>query len=550
MERAVAGELSALAWSERRWSFVASDRARGEFLKLPKGRPDVTFDEALGGSEERRLATNEYETLVALQPYTRERVAVTEPLALRDDAPVVVTRLVPALAPLAPRLGAGPTAWRAPLHALGGWLADVHEARPGEMVDGLKLDNLALDDAGRLWFFDPNEFLPGTAEDDLARLCVTLIARDYERGRLPQAASIEPAMAFLVGYGIARIDQARFADAYARWAQRLDAEMRQAGARRAPGPLRLGLAGWLAAHRRLLALHGTRLRERLARDAGMGDELGERYSSDEVVAVYRQQQEGVDVESPRLSALAQREIATVMKALDRAGVRGPVLDVPHGTGKLGPHLVRVADEVVGGDASATMLAQATPHPGLTRVVLDIRRLPFRDGAFDGAVSLRLFHRLQPQARREGLRELARVSRRWVVVSYARLDGPYRLRYHAVSRARGGRDWAPHPATKGEILAEADQAGLVPRALVSVAGLLSNEVVLIAEPATPRGGDGSWQPFACIACGGPLSERAGGLECGECGAAYQLEDGVPDLSAGLTASTNTPATSRSSTGNAR
>jgi uncharacterized protein YbaR (Trm112 family) len=197
-----------------------------------------------------------------------------------------------------------------------------------------------------------------------------------------------------------------------------------------------------------------------------------------------------------------------------------------------------------------MLAQATPQPGLTRAVLDIRRLPFRDGAFDGAVSLRLFHRLQPQARREGLRELARVSRRWVVVSYARFDGPYRLRYHAISRVRGERDWAPHPATKDEILAEADQAGLVPRALTSVAGLLSNEVVLIAELAAPRAGDGSWQPFACIACGGSLAERPGQLECADCGAAYRLQDGVPDLSEGLTASTNTPATNRSSTGNAR
>jgi uncharacterized protein YbaR (Trm112 family) len=543
-------DLRGLEWTERRWSFVASDHARGEFLKLPKGRPDTPFDEALEGVDERRLATNEHDTLAALARFSRPGVAVTEPLALLDVAPVVITRLVPSLVPLARRLGGEPSAWRAPLQELGAWLADVHAAVPDQMVDGLKLDNLALDDAGRLWFFDPNEFLPGSAEDDLARLCVTLLARDYERPRPPRAGSIEPAMAFLVGYGIERIDQQRFATAFARWAERLDREMRHAGSQRLQGPLRAGLAGWLALHRRLLALQGGRLRERLARDAGTGEELGERYSSDEVVAVYRQQQEGIAVRSPRLGALAQREIATVMRALGRLGVRGPVLDVPHGTGKLGPHLTGLTDEVVGGDASATMLAQATPQPGLTRAVLDIRRLPFRDGAFDGAVSLRLFHRLQPQARREGLRELARVSRRWVVVSYARFDGPYRLRYHAISRVRGERDWAPHPATKDEILAEADQAGLVPRALTSVAGLLSNEVVLIAELAAPRAGDGSWQPFACIACGGSLAERPGQLECADCGAAYRLQDGVPDLSEGLTASTNTPATNRSSTGNAR
>jgi len=145
-------------------------------------------------------------------------------------------------------------------------------------------------------------------------------------------------------------------------------------------------------------------------------------------------------------------------------------------------LASVGVPVIGIDTSPEMLAKAPRIPGIAVLQADITNLPFETDYFDAAVSLRLFHRLPPRRRRAALSELARVSSRSVIASYAFASGALRLRYRLVSRLRGSTAWAPHPVTHEQLLVELELAGLELISEFTVAGLLSNEIVIVARRA--------------------------------------------------------------------
>jgi hypothetical protein len=70
----------------------------------------------------------------------------------------------------------------------------------------------------------------------------------------------------------------------------------------------------------------------------------------------------------------------------------------------------------------------------------------------------------------------------VIASYAFASGALRLRYRLVSRLRGSTAWAPHPVTHEQLLVELELAGLELISEFTVAGLLSNEIVIVARRA--------------------------------------------------------------------
>ena len=95
-----------------------------------------------------------------------------------------------------------------------------------------------------------------------------------------------------------------------------------------------------------------------------------------------------------------------------------VLDVCTGTGDLALEFARRCDDVVGIDLSPEMLAVARKkdREGKAHFLqMDATRLDFADREFDvSAISLAL-HDMPPEAREETLRELARVTRKRIVI---------------------------------------------------------------------------------------------------------------------------------------
>ena len=121
----------------------------------------------------------------------------------------------------------------------------------------------------------------------------------------------------------------------------------------------------------------------------------------------------------RLSDRVERRL--LRRLLLRAGRQDAVLDVPCGTGRLSPVVAEAAGWLYETDISLAMLELDRSNLGdlaAGRIAGSALALPFRDGAVGGTVSVRLTHHLTEPSEVEALvRELCRVSREWVIVSY-------------------------------------------------------------------------------------------------------------------------------------
>lgn len=108
-----------------------------------------------------------------------------------------------------------------------------------------------------------------------------------------------------------------------------------------------------------------------------------------------------------------------------AGAIETALDIPCGYGRLFPILQRVAPHVVESDYSGFMLQNARRYHEASGAVAadyvqnDALNLQFGDRAFDLVLSVRLCHHIRDHGERlQYLSEITRVSRCWVIFTYA------------------------------------------------------------------------------------------------------------------------------------
>lgn len=143
------------------------------------------------------------------------------------------------------------------------------------------------------------------------------------------------------------------------------------------------------------------------------------------------------------------------------GTLESILDLPCGWGRHLPILAPVAERVVEADYSGAMLRLGRELDGRGLAAARLRasgtRLPFADRSVDLVFSMRLNHHLTtPEDRREHVRELLRVARRWVLFSYFDA-GTLKNRLRAFQvRFRGKRP--KHTLTRREVEALVVAAG--------------------------------------------------------------------------------------------
>jgi ubiquinone/menaquinone biosynthesis C-methylase UbiE len=161
-----------------------------------------------------------------------------------------------------------------------------------------------------------------------------------------------------------------------------------------------------------------------------------------------------------------------------------VLDLPSGYGRLFPLLREHAPRVIEADWSGSMLAlNREEHAGAAFGYLRCSALeiPLPDGAVDLAVSVRLSHHLEQQSDRERhLRELFRVARRGVLLSYFSFHSlKNRLR-----RLRAPFDKKPPKNTlrTARVRALGTECGFALRAAVPLSRLGSGHVFTFFERA--------------------------------------------------------------------
>lgn len=169
----------------------------------------------------------------------------------------------------------------------------------------------------------------------------------------------------------------------------------------------------------------------------------------------------------RIDRREQRAVRRIFASLPDCRT---VLDVPCGAGRFLRALAECDRRVIGVDAARAILAHAQARARNAAIPAvwiqgDAARLPLRDEAVDAVFCNRLLHHiLKPEERAVILRELRRVTRRYVIVSffdYHRFGGLRRL----FKRLKGSRpNYAAQP-TCGAFTAETAACGLQLRAIV-------------------------------------------------------------------------------------
>ncbi len=114
-----------------------------------------------------------------------------------------------------------------------------------------------------------------------------------------------------------------------------------------------------------------------------------------------------------LKSAMERALATI------SGVRS-VLDLPCGVGRFTDFFCNKGYRYFGADVSKEMLDVLAREKKLPKMRLSLTRcdgelLPFKDDAFDCVVCIRLFHLIPRAAKEAVLREIRRVSEKWLIV---------------------------------------------------------------------------------------------------------------------------------------
>ena len=130
------------------------------------------------------------------------------------------------------------------------------------------------------------------------------------------------------------------------------------------------------------------------------------------------------------------------RALERIGEVRRVLDLPCGTGRFTGFLSERGYEYFGADISMKMLDVLAQDRGRKPPLLrcDAEALPFQDNVFDCVLCIRfLNHHIPARIRERMVREMRRISKRWLIVQSHRLKpmGPWVALKVALRRCFGG-----------------------------------------------------------------------------------------------------------------
>jgi SAM-dependent methyltransferase len=168
----------------------------------------------------------------------------------------------------------------------------------------------------------------------------------------------------------------------------------------------------------------------------------------------------------------RREKACIVSCLSAIPKGSRVLDLPCGTGRLTRLLVERGYRVTGADVSEAMLARARENyqsyrrehgaqaPDVQFGVRDVLATGFNTDEFDGLTCIRLFHHFsEAETRRKGLRELARICRGPIIVTFLNSFALDRVSSWLKARIRGRKPASQRPISLPTFAADIEAAGL-------------------------------------------------------------------------------------------
>jgi SAM-dependent methyltransferase len=168
----------------------------------------------------------------------------------------------------------------------------------------------------------------------------------------------------------------------------------------------------------------------------------------------------------------RREKACILACLEAIPPGSRVLDLPCGTGRMTRILVERGYRVTSADVSEAMLSRARDNyaayqeergsntPPVQFEVRDVLATGYSTDQFDGVSCIRLFHHFaDSQTRRQALRELGRISRGPIVVTFLNSLALDRITYWLKARLRGRKQASQLPIPFKTFEADISAAGL-------------------------------------------------------------------------------------------
>jgi ubiquinone/menaquinone biosynthesis C-methylase UbiE len=164
----------------------------------------------------------------------------------------------------------------------------------------------------------------------------------------------------------------------------------------------------------------------------------------------------------KLDQTEKKRIQSLMRAVPSGSL---LLDVPCGAGRFHEMLRNSGYRLLAADISQEMLAVARAA-GLAEdyLLTDAEKLRLSDQSVDCVFCIRLFHHIgSPETRRKIFKEFARVSRRWVLVSFYHSNCLKRFKKLVRGKAVSGEH-----VSFSALRAEAAEAGLTVARTAAVA----------------------------------------------------------------------------------
>ena len=180
------------------------------------------------------------------------------------------------------------------------------------------------------------------------------------------------------------------------------------------------------------------------------------------------------------------EKRTIRRALDYVKKRIPkaiVLDAPCGTGRITEVLLRHSFDVTGGDISPAMIDVAKKKcqsitDDFKTIILDLDKPEVPDLSYDLVTCIRLFHHLESSQRKSIFCNIAKLSRRYVLINVSYSSPYYRLRREFKKIL--GQGVSTTSSTMAEIDDEINAANLAIVKWYRVLPLVSEDMVLLLE----------------------------------------------------------------------
>ena len=173
----------------------------------------------------------------------------------------------------------------------------------------------------------------------------------------------------------------------------------------------------------------------------------------------------------------------ISKLIRFTGRKGFALDIPCGTGRLSHLILESGYKWIGGDISLEMMMESRKRMdgfegSFWNIRLDAEAMAFKDNSVDCVFSIRFIYHIPVEIRHRMLREMRRVTKKWLIIDYN-----YPNRFKNMAR-RIGSLFGERPKKKRislqEITRELRENGLNIYKAIPASRLFSDNILLLCH----------------------------------------------------------------------